>query len=277
VGISLGALNPRFWVEATEAADQLGYESVWISDHLVLPVHMAGSPHAGQDSAPISSDVAVFDPFGYLAFLAGRTSRIRLGTQVFNLGLRHPFVTARAVVTLDIVSGGRVELGIGAGWLKAEWDAVGLDFHTRGRRVDEAIDICRRLWRDEVVEHEGEFFSFPPVRFEPKPAQEGGPPLHVGGDSPAALRRTVRVGDGWLPMNHALEEIPAAVTRLQALAGEAGRVNPIEVTLASPVQTKDDLSRCAEAGVNRVIVRPWRRSSEAVDSLRRFAEEVGVE
>ena len=202
VGISLGTLNPRVWVEATEAADRLGFESVWLPEHLVLPVSMSGSPHAGAEHPPIPPDTALFDPFAYLAFLAGRTRRIRLGTQVYNIGLRHPFVTARAVTTLDVVSGGRVELGLGAGWLRSEWDVVGLDFHSRGRRVDEAIDVCRRLWSEEVVEHHGEFFDFAPVRFEPKPHQAGGPPLHIGGDGPAALRRAARVGAGWIPMNH---------------------------------------------------------------------------
>jgi probable F420-dependent oxidoreductase len=274
IGISLGTLNPRYWVEATETADRLGLESVWISDHLVLPVEMGGSPHAGQETPPIPADVAVFDPFGYLAFLAARTRSIRLGTQVYNVGLRHPFVTARAVATLDVVSGGRVELGVGASWLKAEWEAVGLDFSTRGRRVDEAIEVCRRLWRDDVVEHHGEFFRFAPVRFEPKPIQVGGPPVHVGGDSPAALRRAARLGAGWIPMNHPLEEIPAAAAELGRLAEAAGRTDRIEITLAGAVRSPDDLDRFSAAGVDRVIVRPWRRSAEAVESLHRFAEDV---
>ena len=125
----------------------------------------------------------------YLSFLAGKTERIRFGTHVFNIGLRHPFVTARSVATLDIVSGGRAEFGVGASWLEAEWDAVGLDFKTRGRRVDEAITVCQRLWSDSVIEHHGENFDFGPVMFEPKPVQSPWPPMHIGGDGAAALRR----------------------------------------------------------------------------------------
>src|SRR6202050_3833267 len=148
IGISLGSLNPSLWTEATQEADRLGYESVWMPEHLVIPLAMAGSPHDGVDHPPVPTSVPVFDVFSYLGFLAGRTEQIHFGTQVYNIGLRHPFVVSRAVTTLDVVSGGRVEFGIGASWLQAEWDAVGLDFSTRGRRVDETIAVCQRLWSE---------------------------------------------------------------------------------------------------------------------------------
>src|SRR6185369_1943026 len=113
---------------------------------------------------------------------AAKTERIRLGTGVYNIGLRHPFVTARAVQTLDVVSGGRVELGIGASWLAEEWVATQLDFASRGRRVDETIAVVRRLWSEPEVTHRGEFFSFERVVFEPKPVQKPGPPILIGGE-----------------------------------------------------------------------------------------------
>jgi alkanesulfonate monooxygenase SsuD/methylene tetrahydromethanopterin reductase-like flavin-dependent oxidoreductase (luciferase family) len=174
-------------------------------------------------------------------------------------------------MTLDVVSTGRTEFGIGASWLEAEWDAVGLDFASRGRRVDEAIDVCRRLWSDEVVEHHGEFFDFGPVMFEPKPVQQP-LPLHIGGDGPAALRRAATVGDGWIPMNHALEQIPAASARLAQLRADAGRAGAVEITLGAASTELDDLRRCGDAGVGRVLVRPWRSTKDAVESLRRFAD-----
>jgi probable F420-dependent oxidoreductase len=274
IAVSLGALNPNMWVEVTEEADRLGFESVWLPEHLVLPVEMSGSPHAGQEHPPIPPDIPVFDAFTYLAFLAGRTSRIRFGTQVYNIGLRHPFITARAVATLDVVSGGRFDFGIGASWLEAEWQAMGLDFHSRGRRVDEALAVCRLLWSEAVIDHHGEFFDFDKVMFEPKPQQRPYPPIIVGGDSPAALRRTAQFGDGWIPMNHSLEQIPASVARLSELRESFGRPGRVEVTLGGPVDSPGDLERYVDAGVDRVIVRPWRRSREAIDGLRRFAGEV---
>ncbi len=274
LAISLGMLNPSLWVQVTEEADRLGFESVWLPEHLVIPVQMEGSPYAGQDHPPIPSDVPVFDPFTYLGFLAGRTTNIRFSTHVYNIGLRHPFITARAVATLDVISGGRAMFGIGASWLEAEWDAVGLDFHTRGRRVDEAIDVCRRLWSEKVIEHHGEFFDFGPVMFEPKPVQQPYPPLIIGGDGPAALRRAATVGDGWIPMNHPLDTIPAAVAKIASLRADAGRAGKTEVTVGGTVASPDDVARYEDAGVDRVIVRPWQKSREAIDGIRRYADEV---
>jgi len=273
IGISLAALNPRVWVEATETADRLGYESVWMPEHLVFPVSSSGSPVHGQEHPPVPADVPVFDTFVYMGMLAGRTQQIRFGTYVYNIGLRHPFVTARAVATLDIVSDGRVELGIGASWLRQEWDAVGLDFDSRGRRVDEAIAVCRRLWTEREIEHHGEFFDFAPVMFEPKPVQQP-IPLVIGGDGAAALRRAAQVGDGWIPMNHSLEQIPASLEKIRAMREEAGRDPHVELTLALPVESRSDLDRYAEIGVDRVIVRPWKSSRDAIEGMTRFADEI---
>ena len=274
IGISLGMLRPDLWVEVTTEADRLGFESVWVPEHLVIPVQLAGSPFAGSDHPPIPADIPVFDVFTYLGFLAGRTEQIHFGTQVYNIGLRHPFTVARAVTTLDVVSGGRVEFGIGASWLQPEWEAVGLDFATRGRRVDEALEVCRRLWSESVVEHHGEFFDFGPVMFEPKPTRSPWPPLHIGGDGPAALRRAALVGDGWIPMNHPVDRIPDAAARIARLRQEWGRPGTVEITLSARDAGADALRRMADAGVGRALVKPWDRSRDALDGLRRFADQV---
>jgi probable F420-dependent oxidoreductase len=273
VGLPLGMLNPRVWNEVTVAADRLGYESVWIPEHLVIPVRSSGSPFAGQEHPPIPADIPVFDPFVYMAALAGGTERIRFGTHVYNIGLRHPFSTARAVATLDVVSGGRVELGVGASWLAEEWSAVGIDFKSRGGRIDEAIEICRRLWSEEEIEHRGKFFEFEPVMFEPKPVQPR-IPVHIGGDSPAALRRAALLGDGWIPMNHSLDQIPSSLAKIASIRESAGISPGIELTMGLPVAKREDLDRYEAAGVSRVLVRPWSSSREAVEALKRFAGEI---
>jgi probable F420-dependent oxidoreductase len=270
IGVTFARLRPSLWAQTAELCDELGYESVWLPEHLVLPVDSTGSPFAGQDHPPVPADVPVFDVFTMLGFLAGRTSRLRLGTNVYNIGLRHPFITARAVATLDQVSGGRVELGIGASWLAAEWDAVGLDFTTRGSRVDEALQICRRLWTEPVIEHSGRHFSFPPVAFEPKPVQAS-IPVSVGGDSPAARRRAAELGDGWLPMNTRLDGLPAALSDIAQRREAAGRSGPWTTTFMGGAASAADVERAAAAGVDRLIVSPWRRSADAADGLRAFA------
>jgi probable F420-dependent oxidoreductase len=277
-GIALGALNSHFHVEATEEAERLGYESVWLPEHLVLPVHMSRSPHPGEEHPPVPPTTPVFDAFAHLGFLAGRTRHLRLGTHVYNLGLRHPFVSARAVQTLDIVSDGRVEFGIGASWLEEEWRAVGLDFGSRGRRVDEAIDVCKRLWTESEVAHDGEFFRFDAVAFEPKPVQHPWPPILVGGESQAALRRAARSGDGWIGMGHTFESAAKQIDRLQELRREQERETAaFQICLGGPVTSADDVRRWEELGVSRLIVSPWRRSPDAVDGMRRFADLVGLE
>src|SRR5438445_5713416 len=120
-GVALGRLNPAFFLAVTDEAERLGFESVWLPEHLVFPVEMTRSPYPGDEHPPVPPSTPVFDVFAYLAHLAARTRRIRLATHVYNLALRHPFVAARAVQTLDIVSGGRAEIGLGADWLAGDW------------------------------------------------------------------------------------------------------------------------------------------------------------
>jgi probable F420-dependent oxidoreductase len=273
-GIALSRLNPAYHLDATVEAERLGFESVWMADHLVFPEDMSGSPHPGEDLPPVPPTTPVYDTFGWLCFLAGRTSRIRLGTNVYLLGLRHPFTAARAIQTLDIVSGGRAEVGVGAGWLREEWTAAGLDPRTRGRRLDEALAVCRRLWTEDAVEHHGEFFDFASVRFEPKPVQKPCPPIHVGGESDAALRRAAR-HDGWYGLAHTPESAAAQVAKLRALRRDLGRENErFEVSLGGRLREPDDIRRWEDAGVDRLVVSPWQRSRECLEGLRRYAARV---
>jgi probable F420-dependent oxidoreductase len=275
-GIALGALNPHFHIEVTLEAERLGYESVWLPEHLVFTRTMSRSPHPGQEHPPVPPDSPIFDAFTYLGYLAGRTERLRLGTHVFNVGLRHPFTTARGVQTLDLLSGGRVEFGIGASWLEEEWEAAQLDFATRGRRVDEAVDVCKRLWTEETVTHHGEFFLFDEAVFEPKPLQKPWPPILVGGESKAALRRAARLGDGWIGMAHTFETAAEQVASLRKYLREHDRDDAtFQIVLGGPVSSRADIEQWEALGVTRMIVAPWRRSPEALEGVRRFAELLG--
>ncbi len=272
-GVALGRLHPGFFEEIVLEADRLGFESVWLPEHLVLPVDMAGSPFAGAEHPPVPPDAPVVDCFGYLSYLAGKTSHVRLGSHVYLLGLRHPFVSARAIQTLDRVSGGRAEIGIGAGWLESEWRAAGLDPRTRGRRLDEALSVCKRLWTEKVIEHHGEFYDFEAVMFEPKPVQLPHPPILVGGESEPALRRAARACDGWVGLGHSLASVAAPVARLRQLLADRGRQgDPFQMICMGHPESRDDVARWEEAGITRLIVAPWERSKQALDGLRRFAD-----
>lgn len=269
-GLLLKQLHPALWVEGVQLADRLGFESVWIADHLVLPMEIRGELVPGEEHPPVDPHTPVYDVPAYLSYLAALTERIRLGVYVHLVGLRHPFVTARGFATLDVVSGGRAELGAGAGWLLNEWQAAGIDPRTRGRRLDEALDVCRRLWSEPVVEHHGEFFDFEPVAFEPKPLQQP-LPVSVGGESERAMRRAAYHA-GWMGLVHTPDTAAPLVARYRAIeaAERPGHRGLVSVTGECP----DDatLARWEAAGVDRLIVAPWRRQREALDGLAAFAE-----
>jgi probable F420-dependent oxidoreductase len=272
-GVSLGLANPKDHSDIAVIADELGFESVWLPEHLIFPVDMQGSPHPGTDTPPVPPETPVFDAFAYLSHLAALTNRIRLGTHVYLPALRHPFVFARAVQTLDLVSGGRAEVGVGTGWLAAEFAAAGVEFRTRGRRTDETLTIARRLWTEDTVSHNGDFYRFDPVKFEPKPIQRPHPPLHIGGESDAALSRAVRFEAGWIGLGHTLDSIGSPVSRLTAFARASDAKTP-EVTVMAKLEDPEAVEFWRRAGVDRLIVAPWTRSANATDGLREFARRI---
>ncbi|GAA2909020.1 hypothetical protein GCM10010517_75450 [Streptosporangium fragile] len=238
-------------------------------EHLVFATDLSTAVYPGTDRPGISPATPLFDAPAYLCWLAGLTSRVRLGTAVYLYALRHPFSSARAFATLDRVSGGRAICGVGAGWYEGEWRAAGVDFASRGPRLDEAIEVTRRLWSEPVVAHAGRFYDFPEVAFEPKPVQERLPIL-AGGESGAALRRAARLCDGWIGMPHSLETIRPQLARLAALRdGRPFSITAHAYELGGPAE----IPRWEELGVDRMVVRPWRRSRDAVTALAAFAAE----
>ncbi|MBH0119525.1 TIGR03619 family F420-dependent LLM class oxidoreductase [Rhodococcus sp. CX] len=268
--MSLLRVHPALWRDVAVEAEAAGFESIWMSDHLVLPdTYDPGECPDGE--LPIRQRTPMYDVMVYLASLAAVTSRLRLGTYVYQLALRNPFVAARAITTLDVVSDGRVELGIGAGWSGAEWSAMGLNFHTRGKRLDESLDVLDGLWTEDTFAYSGEHFDFPCVALEPKPVQRPRPPVHIGGEAPASLRRAARRGDGWIGMHHTPETVAVPIARLTEERRKAGRTGPF-VTTAAAHPGPVDVEGWRRSGIDRVIVSPWTRSSEAVEGIRAFAD-----
>ncbi|MGW5157454.1 TIGR03619 family F420-dependent LLM class oxidoreductase [Nonomuraea wenchangensis] len=266
-GVPLGLLHPAAWKDVAVAADELGFESVWLPEHLVFATDLSLARYPGGADPGIRPETPLFDAPAYLCWLAAHTSRVLLGTAVQLLALRHPFVSARAFATLDVVSGGRAVCGVGAGWYRGEWDAAGIPFETRGARLDEAVAVVRRLWTEPVVAHSGRFYSFPEVAFEPKPVQRRLPVL-AGGESAAALRRAARLCDGWISMPHTLDSIRPQLDRL----GGGVPVTAHAYALGSP----EEVPAWAALGVERLIVRPWTRGRDAVAALTAFAGRYGV-
>jgi len=268
----MSMVGPRRWADVARAAEAAGFESVWVPEHLVMPVAMTGKPNSPHDGEPpISASTPAFDPWVQLATMAAVTERIKLGTNVYNIGLRHPIITARSLTTLDNVSNGRAILGIGASWLRQEWEVMELPFDTRGRRVDEAIGVVKRLLTEDEIAHDGEFFRFQPVGFLPKPVQKPWPPLLVGGDSRAAMRRAALLGDGWIPMEQTPHTLPKNLERIHRMRAEAGRTGPFQVTMSARIASVDDVKRYEDAGATRLLIGLDPRDRDAV---ARFGEEV---
>jgi probable F420-dependent oxidoreductase len=237
-----------------------------------MPVKMTGepnSPHEGEP--PISAATPAFDPWIQLATMAAVTETIKFGINVYNIGLRHPIITARSLTTLDNVSGGRVVLGLGASWLRQEWEVMELDFDSRGGRIDEAIEIVHRLFTEDEIAHDGEFFRFQPVGFLPKPVQKPWPPMLIGGDSKRAMRRAAELGEGWIPMSQTPETLPANLARVEAMRASAGRSGPFEVTVGGGGGSLDDCKRWRDAGATRLLAAINPRDP---DSFKRFADDI---
>lgn len=206
VGVALPNYGPLAGAEALSRlarhAEALGFDSLWVADHLVMPCDATSrypfDRRAEPTPARLDGLVDFYEPLVTLAYVAGITRRIRLGVSVYVMPYRNPVVTAKLVATLDALSGGRVIFGAGVGWLREEFLALGADPGRRGRVTDEYLEVCRRLWRDDVASFDGAHYHLPPVRTGPKPAQRPWPPIWIGGNSEAAYRRVGRLGDGWL-------------------------------------------------------------------------------
>ncbi len=278
IGVPLFMLRPEQLAPVAQRAEGLGFESVWVAEHLVFPTQIRSRyPYAKEGVPPINPATPLLDPLLALMQVAALTERIRLGTNVYILPLRHPIAVARMVTTLDVLSRGRVSFGVGLGWLEEEFDAVGVDFATRAGRTREAIRALRALWTEETPSFAGRYIAFPPVRFEPKPVQRPHPPILVGGESEAALRRAAALGDGWYGVGHTPESAAARVGRLRALLAEHGRAAlPFDLTVShgGGDLTADDVRRYQDAGITRVVSLPWRRAREAEEGLGRLADRV---
>jgi probable F420-dependent oxidoreductase len=278
IGVPLFMLRPQQMAAVAQRAEQLGFESVWVAEHLVFPTEIHSRyPYSAAGVPPINPATPLLDPLLVLMQVAALTERIRLGTNVYILPLRHPLAVARMALTLDVLSNGRLTFGVGLGWLKEEFDAAGIDFASRGARTRESVRAIRALWTEAEPSFHGRYVDFAPVKFEPKPVQQPHPPIVFGGESEAALRRAAALGDGWYGVGHTPASARAQVARLHALLEEAGRAAAnfeITVSHGGAELTATDVVQYGDAGVHRVVSLPWRRAREADEGLASLAQRV---
>lgn len=285
IGLFLGAgvppTTPQWLAEVARGAEERGFSSLWLGEHVVLfDEHDKRYPYASSGDFPIKGPGGMAEPFGTLSYLAGITTRIRLGTGVCLVPQRNPLYTAKEVANLDWLSGGRFDFGIGVGWQREEFEALGVPFEQRGRRADEYIELMRRLWCDDVSAFEGEFWSLAPSRAYPKPVQAPHPPIYVGGESDIALRRVVRLGASWFPFNLDPDQLAARRADLARLLDEAGRsVDDVAIVVYPTAATSspDHLAAFADAGAHQVVLRAPRVTGVPVgDALDQLARACGL-
>jgi probable F420-dependent oxidoreductase len=261
-GIGSGpCADPEVAARAARAAEAAGFESLWTGEHVVLP-----DPQA--PPSPVPAQFPMLDPGAILAFLAGVTTRIRLGTGIIILPQRNPLVLAKQLASVDVLSRGRLIFGVGVGYLEAEFEALGIPFRRKGARTDEYIDAIRALWTQERPEFRGNFVSFGGIQARPRPVQQPCPPIVVGGHSPGALRRAVERGNGWYGFALAPEATEHCLEGLREAQRRHVRppeIGPLEISVTPGVALdRGSLRRYAELGVDRLIPLSRARTGEEV-------------
>ncbi len=276
-GVQLPHFGPlvsgRGTLALAQRAEALGFDAVWVSDHIVYPATFAER-----------FGTAVYEAITTLTWVGAVTERIRLGTAVLIAPYRNPLLLAKQLSTLDDLSGGRTVVGVGAGWMEEEFDALGAAFAERGAVTDEHLQVMRTLWRDAHPTHAGERYQFPPLCADPRPAQQPAPPIWIGGNSGAALRRAARLGEGWLPIWHrptgrgfSPAELRVEIERLAELTEAAGRSvtqhieglmplalshealapEPLAPLVGRADQVAETLTAFKDAGLHHVILSPF--------------------
>ena len=271
--------DPARAVEFAQAAEAAGFESLWTVEHVIVPSNYESAyPYDPSGKMPGSEEMPIPDPLIWLAYLAAATSRINLATGVVILPQRNPVVLAKELATLDHLSGGRMHLGVGVGWLEEEFDAIGVPFAERGRRTDDHVAAMRALWTQDAASYHGEFTNFDNCILRPRPVQPS-IPIHVGGHTDIAARRAGRLGDGFFPGKGTHAELARSFGLVRETAVAHGRdPGAIEMTTGGNGvvggRALEEAAALQELGVARVIVPAFLFYRDTAESLARYGEEV---
>jgi probable F420-dependent oxidoreductase len=256
---SLMYSHPDQWVELARHAESVGFDELALHDHIFHPEKLTSSyPYSADGNPPFPPGTAWPDVWVMAGAMAAATERIEFVTHIYILPARNPFVVAQAVGTAAFVSGNRVRLGVGAGWMREEFDHLGQAFERRGARMEEQIQVLRTLWQGGMVEHHGEFYDFD--RLEMAPAPSAPVPIMIGGHSDRALRRAAAVGDGWLGVHYGRDELKGYIERVQQQRVEQGTTDrpfEIEAAINDALPHAEVCAELAEAGLDTLITSAW--------------------
>jgi len=273
------ASDPGFLATVAPAIEQRGFHEIWLAEHIVLPPEIRSPyPYSADGSFPFDPRLLPLEPFTALAFIAAHTSTVRLATGVSVLPQRNPAFAAKQAADVDVLSRGRLDYGIGAGWCLEEIDALGTDPARRGARTDDYVAVMKKLWTEDLARHDGAFFSLPGVHTGPKPVQRPHPPLFFGGNSRAALRRVARLGDGWFAAAVTPDQFADGVAALREACAAEGR-DPAEIALAvgppDGKATMEMVEGYRAAGASQVVLALSGRGAERfLGRLDGLAEQV---
>ena len=273
IGLFVDPSNRETFDTLVRHADQSGIESIWTFEHVVVPVGMRFRYPYSPDGSFGPEDLPIPDPILPLAYAAAITEKLRFATGILILPQRHPAYVAKEFATLDQLSQGRAIMGVGIGWLEEEFDTVGVAFSERAARTEESVRAIRSLWRPDPEAFHGDFYRWDPVHSQPRPVQEPGVPIVVGGHVEGAARRAARVADGFFPMEMDPEKLSHLLEAMRDECGKHAR-NPDEVEItASPAGALDldEVSRLADLGVSRVVGGIY---SHDADDVRRQLDEI---
>lgn len=260
VGLNYVPLHHDTLVEGAELAEKLGFESIWMGEHILTPIH--NDSHYPGEKVPFDADSPFLDPLVALGHIAARTTRLRLGTGILMVPAREPFATIRALATLDALSGGRLDVGMGLGWSEEEFEIIGIDWKLRAQRTEDFIEVMTLLFGDGPAEFHGQTIDMPPMGFGPKSPQGARPLIHLGGHTPRPLRRAALMADGWYGGSAAVPDAAQHVDTIRQVREEAGLSMDGFVLGLVMLHTPDraHLEELAEIGIDRVVITPWRRA-----------------
>jgi len=282
VGIGSSA-DPELIALIAKTTEQCGFHSLWAPEHVVLIEQYSSKyPYSKDGRLPMpTTKIDILDPYVALTYAAAFTKTIRLGTGISLIPERSPVVTAKEIASLDKLSGGRFDLGVGVGWLAEEFTAVNVPWERRAERTREYLKAMKLLWTEEEPEFKGEFLSFPKVSMYPKPVQKPYPPIIFGGESTPALKRVAEVGNGWFGVNVTVEDAQSKIARIKQYAQTAGRGNvkfsfAVSPGLGLPVEM-DQVKQYRDAGADQIIVGALSQDPKSIKTeIERLAEKLVV-
>ncbi|MCR9093740.1 MAG: LLM class F420-dependent oxidoreductase [bacterium] len=275
---NIGAPNGEMMIGLAKLAEQVGFESIWTFEHVIIPVDYASKyPYSADGKMGVDPDANFVDPLIALTAIAAQTTTIRLGTGVNILSQANPLYVAKQAASLDFVSGGRFELGVGIGWLREEFEACGTPFERRGARFDDYVQAMRKVWTGDVVEHESEFLHWTGFKSNPTPVQDPFPVV-IGGTKGKAFERVARFGNGWFAPTGSPKQLAPLMGQLEEACAKEGRTaSEIEVTSMWFPNPEDlsDVEQFAELGVGRLVVPvPAIVKGNPIESIQAFGENV---